>query len=241
MKKLGILGGTSFPSTAMYYTKLNEMYNSRLGGFHSCPIVLHSIDYEAIKSRYYTEWDAVPALLEKELNVLLAYRPDCFLIANNTLHKAYQAIQGTLNVIIPMFNILELTANYISEHRFTSVLLLGTKFTMTDGYFSKVLEGVGAEVVIPTVDEMEKIQQIQTEVSLGKLNNTHTAYFRKLADRYRHLDGIVLACTELPLIFEHIQTDIELIDTMDIQCNAAVDFLINENNMKRKRQSAKAG
>lgn len=234
MKKLGILGGTSFPSTAMYYTKLNEMYNNRLGGFHSCPIALHSMDYEEIKSIYYTEWDAVPALLEKELNVLFSYRPDCFLIANNTLHKAYQAIQGTLNVNIPMFNILELTANYISEHQFKSVLLLGTKFTMTDNYFSKVLEGAGAEVVLPNWEEIEKIQQIQTEVSLGKRNNNHTTYFKKLADRYRHLDGIVLACTEIPLIFEHVQTDIHLIDTMDIQCNAAVEFLVSGNSFKKK-------
>lgn len=111
MKKIGILGGTSYPSTILYYETLNKLYHQKFGAFHSCPILLYSIDYNEIKSNYNDGWDVIPQLLKKELQVLLDSSPSCVMIANNTLHKAFDLIKHELEINVPVFHIIELTKN----------------------------------------------------------------------------------------------------------------------------------
>lgn len=71
MKKIGILGGTSYPSTILYYETLNKLYNQKFGAFHSCPILLYSIDYNEIKSNYNDGWDVIPQLLKKRTSGII--------------------------------------------------------------------------------------------------------------------------------------------------------------------------
>ena len=102
-----MLGGTSWPSTIEYYRILNKMVQERLGGFHSANILLRSIDYHEIKSRYHDGWDEIPRLLEESLKDLESRGPDCIIICNNTLHRAYDMIKAQLNLRIPIIHLVE--------------------------------------------------------------------------------------------------------------------------------------
>ena len=110
LKTIGLLGGTSWPSTIEYYRTLNEFAQETLGGFHSANLLLRSIDYHDIKSRYYDRWSEIPSLLEQEIKAFVGLRPDCLVICNNTLHKAFDVIEGGLALPIPVFHIVKATA-----------------------------------------------------------------------------------------------------------------------------------
>jgi len=154
MQTIGILGGTSWPSTLDYYRLLNEMVLEVLGGFHSARLCLHSVDYHAIKSRYVDRWDEVPALLAAELQALVSMKPDCIIIANNTLHRAFDDSNCDVDLQgIPMFHIAEETAKAAVQAGHQKLLLLGTKDTMENGYYQSKLEAAGLQVETPSLDD----------------------------------------------------------------------------------------
>lgn len=223
-KTIGLLGGVSYPSTTLYYETLNKLYHQRFGGFHSCPMILYNIDYHDIKSKYPGGWDVIPGMFKEELENLLNLNPSCLVIANNTLHKAFDLIKDQLDLKIPVIHIIDLTVDYVVDKGFQKVLLLGTKFTMEDDYFKKPLREKGIEVVIPDDSERDMIHKIQTQVSLGNLQPEHIAYFETLNEKYSDLDAFILACTEIPLIYQHIQTDNNIIDNLKLQCEKAIEI-----------------
>lgn len=229
MKTIGLLGGTSYASTLLYYQRLNQMVNHRLGGYHSCPMLLYNIDYHAIKSLYPDGWDRIPALLKRELLTLLSLRPDALMICNNTLHKGFNLIRHELELSIPVFHVIDLTLTHLKSNQIHEVLLLGTRFTMEDDYFRTPLEEQGVQVKIPDVREREKIQQIQSRLSLGEMKPDFINYFRQLSDKYHHLQAFILACTELPLVFSQLDLAPQLVDTIELQCQAAVDFQLSDD------------
>lgn len=221
MKKIGILGGTAYPSTALYYTLLNKMANEKWGGHHSCPIILYSIDYHNIKSKYANQWDEIPHLLKLEIENLLKLQPDCYLIANNTLHKAYDEIKHELLTNIPLSHSIELTKKHILDNEMKKVLLLGTPFTMEDDYFKSPLQKVGIEVIIPNKDQINKIGDFQAVLAKGNITDEMKIFFAKLVQDYAHVDGIILGCTELPIVFNSLDVNTPIIDTMVLQCEDA--------------------
>ncbi len=227
MKKIGLLGGTSYPSTILYYKLLNELYNKEIGGFHSCPMILQNIDYHEIKSRYNLPngWNDIPSLFKKEMDDLISLKPSCIIICNNTLHKAYDLVKDELKSEIPVFHILELTLDYINLNDLKQVLLLGTKFTMQDDFFKGYLKRQGIKVIVPTNQEMDKIQIIQTALSKGKFKKDYEDYFKDFCFKYNTCDGIILGCTELPLVFDSIEIE-HKINTIELQCKKAIDYIL---------------
>ncbi|MDR0193857.1 MAG: amino acid racemase [Myroides sp.] len=221
MKRIGILGGTAYPSTALYYTLLNKMANEKWGGYHSCPIILYSIDYHHIKSRYANQWDEIPNILKDEVENLLMLQPDCFLIANNTLHKAYDQIKHEFLTNIPISHSIELTKSHILKNNMKKVLLLGTPFTMEDNYFKSPLQQVGIEVIIPNQEEIAKIGAFQSTLATGSVTDEMKTFFIQLMEDYSDVDGVILGCTELPLVFNELDITTPIIDTMVLQCEDA--------------------
>jgi len=138
MKRIALLGGTSWPSTIEYYTELNQRIHQQLGGYHSCPMILYNIDYHEIKSRYPNEWAEITTLLQTEIEQILKLNPDGLIICNNTLHKAFDLLKDRIQIPIPVFHTIDLTKTFILENRFKRVMLLGTKFTMEDESFSEI-------------------------------------------------------------------------------------------------------
>lgn len=227
MKLIGILGGTSWPSTMLPYRLMNEEVQSRLGGHHSARIVLYSIEYHEIKSRYWDRWDEVPALLKSEIDTLLSFGPDCWMLANNTLHKAYDVIAAEV-ADAPFFHGVRLTRDHLVGQGIRSALLLGTKFTMEDDFFATPLEAAGIDVVIPDEGERDRIQAIQSRLSKGETDPAFQSDFAAILARYHQAgcEAVVTACTELPLVIDQGSTAMTVIDPLVLQCQACVDFAL---------------
>jgi aspartate racemase len=226
MKRIGLLGGMSWPSTAESYRHINKMVADRLGGYHSADLILRSIDYHDIKSHYSGGWDEIPALLEKEIRFMQTLPCDCIILCNNTLHKAFDQIRGKLGLCVPFFHAVELTARHARAEGLKRLLLLGTRFTMEDGFFAAGLEREGLQVNIPDENEREEIQLIQSQLAEGEIRQEFTDYFTRLLAKYAHLDAAVLACTELPLAIPARGGPMRVIDPAWRQSAAAVDFAL---------------
>ena len=230
MRLIGLLGGTSWPSTIEYYRILNEMAQSRLGGFHSANLLLRSIDYHEIKSRYNNGWDEIPLLLEAALRDLDANNPDCILICNNTLHKAYDLVEARLNLGVPVIHMVEAVGRAASVRGFKRLLLLATKFTMEDGFYAKCLEGFGCDVIVPSANERDQIQEIQSQLAAGRMEDGFRDYFRNLLTQYTEVDAVILGCTELPLAVGSAEATQPLLNPIELQCVEALDFALEPND-----------
>jgi len=228
MKTIGLIGGTSWPSTIEYYRILNQLVNENMGGFHSAKLLLKSIDYHEIKNNYAAGWDKIPGLLKKEIQDFLICKPDCIILCNNTLHKAYDLISAELNLPMPFFHAVNLTAQYAVQNSYRNLLLLATKFTMEDGFFIRPLEQAGLNVTIPSADDRQKIQDIQTQLAQGILTSEFIEQFGDIISRYKNVDAVVLACTELPLAITKENCSLPIINPVVLQCEAAAKFALEK-------------
>jgi aspartate racemase len=229
MKMIGLLGGTSWPSTIEYYRILNQLAQEELGGFHSANLLLRSIDYHDIKSHYHDGWDRIPLLLKKEIEAVIALAPDCLLICNNTLHKAFDQIEADLRLSIPVFHIVDAIGRFAQAQNLKHLLLLGTKFTMEDGFYQKRLEErFNLIVETPSLQERIAIQTIQAQLSRGILKQEFRPYFVNLIRKHSAVDAIVLACTELPLAIHQNNVDVTVLNPTEYQCREAFKFAISD-------------
>ena len=228
MKLIGVLGGTSWPSTVLPYRLLNEEVHRRLGGHHSARIVLYSIDYHAIRSLYSGDWTKIPALLLREIELLLSFRPDCWMIANNTLHKIYGEIADRVPPAPPMFHAIDLVRDHLVASGFGKVLLLGTRFTMEDSYYAGPLMAAGVEVEVPCEADREQVQAIQTRIADGEVEAQFADYFADLLARHAAsgCGAVVAGCTELPLVITQDISPMPVVDPLVLQCRACVDFAL---------------
>jgi aspartate racemase len=226
VKLIGLLGGTSWPSTLLAYRFINEAAQRRLGQDRSARVLLYSIDYQPIKSRYHDDWAGIPQLLKHEVETLLSLRPDCWMLANNTLHKAYDMFAPELAGNVPMAHAVHLVRAQLEIERARRVLLLGTRFTMEDGFFSKPLQNIGIQVEIPCEADRERVQAIQTRLARGEVDESFRAFFSALLQKHfaRGCEAVVTACTELPLIVTNELTKMRLVDPLLLQAEACVDF-----------------
>ncbi len=225
MKTIGLLGGTSWPSTIDYYRILNELAQETLGGFHSANLLLRSIDYHEIKSRYYDRWSEIPALLEQEIRRLVSAGPDCLVICNNTLHKAFDAIEEVLALPIPVIHIVKATGRAAQYRNLRRLLLLGTKYTMEDGFYHRGLEQFGLQVETPIEEDRVTIQRIQSQIAKGIMTEDFRSFFAKLIGKYSEkVDAAVLACTELPLAIQQKDSPIPILNPTELQCREAFAF-----------------
>jgi aspartate racemase len=225
LKTIGLLGGTSWPSTIEYYRILNELAQESLGGFHSANLLLRSIDYHDIKSRYYDRWAEIPALLEREIRGFVALGPDCLVICNNTLHKAFDAIATQLALSIPVFHIVEATGRAAQSRNLQRLLLLGTKFTMEDGFYQRGLERFGLDVETPEEEDRARIQQIQAQLARGIMAEAYRTDLAAIVEKHgRSVDAVVLACTELPLAIRQTDVCVPVLNPTELQCREAFEF-----------------
>jgi len=201
------------------------MAQDRLGGFHSASLLLRSIDYHDIKSRYYDRWAEIPALLEREISAFVRLRPDCLVICNNTLHKAFDVIAAGLALPIPVFHIVKATGNAAKSMNLRRLLLLGTQFTMEDGYYHRGLEQFGLQVETPVDEDRVKIQQIQSQLARGIMKEEFRSFLAALIEKHAGLvDAVVLACTELPLAVSQKDCGIPVLNPTELQCREAFEF-----------------
>ena len=226
MKTIGLLGGTGWASTILYYKQLNELVGEHLGGYHSAKILLKSIDYHDIMGFYNT--DKVASILQNELSDLLACKPDCLIICCNSLHKYYDMIKDKLNISIPVFHAVELVRDAIIQKKFHTVLLLATTFTLNDGFFAKTLERRGIKVLTPNAQEREHMKKIHDELMQNHVTEISKKYVGDLIASYENAQVVVLGCTEYSMIVDATNSVLPMIDPVQLQTTQAVEWACAE-------------
>lgn len=229
MKTIGMLGGAGWASTVDYYRQANLLVSQRLGGHHSAKILLKSIDYHEIMSAYGQDEELICNLLLREIRELLALKPDCFMICCNSLHKFYDLIKEQTDSDIPVVHALEKTALHIKKNfSKQTILLLGAKFTLLDGFFERALRNSGIDVVTPSTAECEDIHSAHLKLLAGDVTNETKYFFRDLVLSYKNkgASAVVLGCTEFPMALSDENSPLPLINPADIQVDAAVQFVL---------------
>ncbi len=231
MKTIGLIGGTSWPSTMLYYQYMQEVIAAQSRGSHSAHILMNSIDYPKVRENYTVDWPYVRSQLNIAIKRLMLIKPDCLVLANNTLHKALHELQYDHPLSIPVFDALILTAQSIKFHSYQRVLFLGTRMTMEDNYYRDYLSlHSGACVFSPTAKDRNKIQVIQTQLAQGLFKPSHAQDMNDVISRYKSFaDVVVLACTELPIALKAHQSCLPIINPTDLQCQAAAQFSLAGN------------
>ncbi len=202
MRKIGLLGGMSWESTAEYYRLLNEGVRAALGGLHSARLVLASVDFAEVE-RLQTEarWDEAGALLAAEACGLEAAGAELVLLCTNTMHKVAGTVAAALGV--PLLHLGDATAEAVTAAGVSTVGLLGTAFTMEQGFYRGRLASHGLTVLVPGADDRALVHGvIYDELCVGVVRDTSrdavVAVARRLIDR--GAQGLVLGCTELELL-----------------------------------------
>ncbi len=231
MKVVGLLGGMSWESTLVYYRQMNLETNRRLGGLHSARILLNSVDFHQIEAlQHADEWERLAGLLIHEAGRLQSAGAELLIICTNTMHKMADRLEAELDT--PLLHIVDATGRQVNASDCRSVALLGTRFTMEQAFYRERLEQrFGIRVLIPEAKQRELIHKvIYQELCLGRIEQRSRAeYLRIIAEMVnRGADGVVLGCTEIPLLVSQQDIDVPLFDTTQIHVMAAVDAALEE-------------
>ena len=230
MKKIGMIGGISWESTQLYYELLNKKVKELLGGFHSADCVIESFDFAQIAElQKQDDWNALDALMIKRAKSLEASGAELILICANTMHLSVNAINRNTNV--PIVHIAQVTAEKIKALGLNKVALLGTKFTMERNFFRKILEEDNIAVLIPNQIDRDLVHDIiYKELVLGVLTEaSKKTYLRIIEDlKIRGAQGVVLGCTEIPLLIHPEDVDLPLFNTTKIHAEKAVHLALEK-------------
>jgi aspartate racemase len=229
MKTIGMIGGMSWESSLEYYRVVNEATKARLGGFHSAKCVLYSVDFEEVeKLQHKGDWNRLTVLMVDAAKRLEKAGVDFVIICTNTMHKMADQVQGAISV--PLLHIVDVTAQAIIANRQIRVGLLGTKFTMEEEFYKGRLQDKhGLEVLIPSVEERQIVHDIlYSELCLGEIKKQSKDKFKEIIQNLvdRGAQGVILGCTEIPLIVSQKDYTIPVYDTTTLHAEAAVDFAL---------------
>ncbi|WP_334059752.1 aspartate/glutamate racemase family protein [Alteromonas sp. S005] len=229
LKKLGLLGGMSWESTVSYYQAINRGVNAQLGGLHSAPMIISSVDFAYIEQlQHKGEWDKTADILIHEAKHLEAAGAKAILICTNTMHKVAAHIEQ--NITIPLIHIADATGRVLQQNRVKKVGLLGTRFTMEQTFYtSRLEEAFDIEVVIPNAQQRDTIHNIIYEqLCKGVICvDSREAYIEVInALAAEGAEGIILGCTEIALLVQQQHTKVRLYDTTAIHASAAVNFAL---------------
>ncbi len=229
MKTIGLLGGMSWESTALYDQWINEMVKDRLGGLHSARIAMVSVDFQEIETlQHEGRWEEAGALLARDAAKVEAAGADFLLLCTNTMHKVAPIIESAIH--IPLLHIADATAERIKARGMNIVGLLGTRFTMEqDFYAGRLRDKYGLEVLIPPPEDREIVHRIiYEELVLGIVREKSRAEYLRIMDALhaQGAEGIIEGCTEIVMLVQQEHTPIPLFDTTRIHAEKAVELAL---------------
>lgn len=229
MRIIGLIGGTSWESTAVYYSLINREVQRRLGGFHSAKIVMISVDFAELEILARTsQWDALAVRLSDAAQALERAGADMVLLCANTMH--HDAGRVAQSVSLPLLHICDCTAERIKAQGLKRVALLGTAYTMNEDFYKDRLRANGLDVIVPDATDRAVINRvIFEELVLGKVEAASRQAHCEIIARQvaAGVQGIILGCTELPMLVKAEDSAVPLFDTTEIHALAAVDFALS--------------
>ena len=230
MKTIGLIGGITAESTVMYYRALNKMAQTKYGGLNSAKVIINSVNFEEIKQYQIKEdWKSLDVIMSKASKSLENAGASCILICANTMHLCFDAVRKSVSV--PIIHIVEATAKQIQQKGIKKVALLGTKHTMEKTFYTDILTSFGIETIIPNAEDRDKIHDIiHEELSKGILNKTSKENYLSIIKRQidNGAEGVILGCTEIPLLIHQDDVTIPVFDTTTIHATEAFNFSINK-------------
>ena len=233
MKTIGIIGGISWLSSVEYYRLLNEEVNKRLGGVYAGKIILYSVNFAEIKKLTQEDrWDQLSEITSDIARTLEKAGADCILIGANTMHKIADDIQQAIS--IPVIHVAEATALQIKKQQLKTVALLGTKYTMRLDFYKNKLSAHGITTIIPGDEEIEYLNTaIYEEMGKGIFLPVTKQKLLDIIDSLviKGAEGIVLGCTEIPLLINQEDCQVPIFDTTKIHSMAAVDFALSDTTI----------
>jgi aspartate racemase len=228
MKTLGLIGGISWVSTAEYYKHINEGINLKLGGLNFAQCIIHSFNYaDIVRNNETNNWKSTLNMITNASLNLKQSGADAILLCANTMHKIADELEQ--NIQLPVINIATETAREIECKGLKTVGLLGTKFTMELDFFKDKLTQHGIKTLIPGDEDRTFIHHtIADELGKGIFKPETKERYLSIIDQLiaTGAEGVILGCTEIPLLISSHDTPGTLFDTMLIHSNAAVKFAL---------------
>ena len=233
MTTIGLIGGMSWESTAVYYRLLNEGVRARQGGLHSADVLLHSLDFSGIaEMQAKGDWNAAGAILADSARRLERAGAGCIVLCTNTMHKLADSI--TFATKVPFLHLADVTAKAIKRSPSQRPLLLATRFTMEQSFYRDRLAAFGVEAVVPDAGQRDDVHRIiYEELCRGVVAPESKArYLAVIAEAAKQgADGVILGCTEIGLLISQADTALPVFDTTALHVEAALDFLDNAESV----------
>ncbi|MFB3387320.1 aspartate/glutamate racemase family protein [Flavobacterium sp. LAR06] len=230
MRKIGLIGGISWVSTADYYKLINEGINEKMGGLNFSECLIYSFNYSDIKKNNETNnWDSTFEMLFKACQFLKSGGAEAIVLCANTMHLIADRLEEAID--LPLIHIATATAVEIEKQEIKKVGLLGTKFTMELDFFTDKLKAKGIEAIIPESQEDKDFihTTIFEELGRGLVTEETKKRYLEIANKLieRGAEGIILGCTEIPLVILPGDLSVPIFDTTLIHSNAAVQFQLS--------------
>ena len=223
----------SWESSALYYSLINELTRERLGGLHSAPIVMASVDFAPIeKLQARGDWGEAGRLLAAEAHGLEAAGADFLVLCTNTMHKVADAIEAAVS--IPLLHLGDITAQAVLAAGITTVGLLGTRFTMEEPFYRDRLAEHGLTVLVPQAEDSATVNRIiYEELVLGEIRGESRDEYKRVIERLadRGADGVILGCTEIELLIGERDSRLPLFPTTRLHAEAAVEFALRDERI----------
>ena len=223
MKTIGLIGGMSWESTAHYYRILNQETATRLGGLHSAPLLIHSLDFAPIAAlQAEGKWDEAGVLLNGSARRLVDAGAEVIGLATNTMHLVADAMMA--NIAAPFVHIGDPTADALLSDGHETVGLLGTRFTMEMGFYRERLEARGLNVLIPEVERTNLNGIIYEELCRGIIREESRRIYLEAIARLaaRGASAVILGCTEIGMLIDDSVSPLPTYDTTDLHARALV-------------------
>ncbi|PTX62845.1 aspartate racemase [Kordia periserrulae] len=228
MQTIGLIGGITPQSTILYYQILNALAEKHLGNSHTAKCIINSVDFGQIhKLQAAGRWDLLDELMASAGKNLENAGANMILICANTMHLTIEAIRNAVS--IPVIHIAEATAEKIVAQKLKTVALLGTKYTMELDFYKNVLTSFGIKTLIPNAEEREEVHRvIYEELSKGALSESSREAYINIIHRLQKegAEGVILGCTEIPLLIKQKDVSIPVFDTTTIHATKAMELAI---------------
>jgi aspartate racemase len=227
-KRIGILGGMSPESTVEYYQYITRTYTERYGDYAYPEVLIYSVSFQSyVDWPEQDRWDLVARGLSEAACRLEAAGIDVLLIATNTMHRVIDEVRSS--IAVPVLSLLDVVADAVLAHGMRTVGLLGTRFTMEDGFYQDALSHRGIAVLVPGEEERAFVNRvIYGELVAGQIREASRAGYVAIIDELagRGAEGVILGCTEIPLLVREEDVDLPLLDTTVLHAEAALQFAL---------------